>query len=275
MNTFNYFLTISAAAGIILGGTSLNSYAQSVDNQVFIKQLSFENRAEIYQGAQLSDDFAKENLADIFQDGSQHEAIIKQAFAGRSTSIQNTAIAEQGGEGHFIKIDQGVNLGFSRNNMAEVKQRNEFHTAVIEQAKDEGSATDNMASIRQLDDTHVAVIKQGVEGGDAKNNLATIDQDGTTHSASIVQGSNFGEAEDNSAEIIQLGGLGSEAIVFQGASVGGIGEGDAFNNYAYVKQDGSGHYALSIQNNSMNDVVDITQQGTGHFARVAQGVVLP
>ena len=274
MNTFNYFLTISTIAGGLLFCGSVNSYAQSNQNEALITQISFENRAEIDQGARMSDDLAKENLADVFQDGSQHEATIRQASLGRSTALNNTAVAEQRGEGHFIKIDQGVNEGFSRNNAAIVDQQNEFHTVVIELAND-GIASDNVAFIKQVDDTHTAVIKQGVEGGEAERNQATIDQDGTTHAASIAQGSGFGEAKENSAEIIQYGGLGNEAIVLQGAGIGGIDGGDATMSIAQVLQNGSGHYVLTIQNNSVNDRTEISQQGTGHYARVAQGVALP
>ncbi|MGD1893306.1 MAG: hypothetical protein ACFB15_22295, partial [Cyclobacteriaceae bacterium] len=133
------------------------------------------------------------------------------------------------------------------------------------------------ASVQQLDDSNLAVIIQGADGGEAENNEATIKQDGTSYTALIRQGTNFNEAKENQAEIFQKGDSGIEGVIIQGSSgaEGVVDDGDAFSSFAKIMQDGEVHYALSIQNNSTTDVVEISQRGSGHFARVAQGIVLP
>lgn len=257
MNTLNHFLTISVAVGVCLGGIMQKSFAQSRENQAFIEQISSENRAEIMQGAANTDDLAVENVADVYQNGYQNEALIQQGYGNRSSSVENTAETMQRGDGHTVFIEQGTREGFARDNSALVEQSNDFHEAGITQGTDGALAENNEATIDQQGQAHKALIRQGADFKEAKENIALIGQRGSMNQAGIYQGA------------------GGEVRTSPNGPLAAFDSGSAEGSLAIIEQSGTEHYAVSIQNFSTNDLAEISQRNSGNFARVAQGVMIP
>ena len=270
--------------GAALSALSFTGLAQSVDNEVFIKQLDGAQQANVQQGGDVG--FAKDNLADVLQEkGSGNDVGIRQGTSS-STAEDNTATLTQTGDDNDARIRQGDG-GTAEDNTATLNQTGDDNDAFIIQGSNFGTTEDNTATLTQTGDDNDAGILQGNFGSTAEDNTATLTQTGDNNGAFISQGSNFGTAEDNTATLTQTGDD-NDADIFQGSGTVVVRTSaddpilitfnpaatTAVRSEATISQHGDDHYAVGIQAGT-NDFIDIQQSGQGSFVRVAQGVALP
>ena len=129
---------------------------------------------------------ASDNLSDIEQIGSGNAVTVTQHAA---PTTNNTALVEQGGNGHTAEIGQsGTNL----ENDASISQTGFSHTASIFQGGDGGI---NAAIITQNGNSNEASISQQALQLNINRNWAKVTQTGTGNDADIDQTGNNHEAE--------------------------------------------------------------------------------
>ena len=136
---------------------SISSFAQSQDNEVFIKQVGT-NTANVTQAER--DGLVKNSLVDVYQVGSGNYTGIVQGTEG--TSEGDEAFLQQTGNDNSAEINQGF----------------------VFQAQ----ARDNEATVQQQGQGNLAKLGQAINGGNARNNEALIGQEGIRNNATISQG---------------------------------------------------------------------------------------
>mgnify|MGYP000495302878 CR=1 FL=1 len=210
-----------------------------IGQEAFVTQSGIGNTSDIFQAGrnpgQPNDGI---NYAEVFQDGSDDEAVITQIDQARSDEAYISQSATSTSYAEVFQSGDEVGGAPDTDNVADISQAN---------------GSDNFSFVNQGDTTFF-----GGNVGGATNAFAQNIQDGSDLSSDIIQGGDASEA------FVVQGASDNESLVIQG-DFGGSG------GLAFVGQAGTNGLSLVFQNSDLSQVFVAQISGDNNFSAVDQG----